>query len=350
MRAWRNGFPLLRICLDIEISDQERHEKAIQEPVTLVNLDVSAEGTLSKRQNRNRKAILIDILFGGLAIFVFSSSYTLAKVVLVQVPPITTGALRFLLAFVFVFPFTFAKYRSKIFLGYSKKDWRTIAFIAITFILLPQILQNIGLLYTTAALTGVIQGTIPIFVAILAFFFLKERTQAIRWFGAGISLIGVILISSGGNILGLEGSSALGNGMQIGATFFYAIGSIVLKPALGKMKPGVLVTLLFLSGGGLLSLASASEVSSWPSSLSNLTLVALLLLAGSYAAGLFCWLWVLEHVSVSSLYLTLFLMPILSIIIPVVLLGETFTIMDCVFAFVILLGLGIAQISDIRKS
>ena len=68
-----------------------------------------------------------------------------------------------------------------------------------------------------------------------------------------------------------------------------------------------------------------------------------------YASGLFCWFWVLEHVSVSSLYFTLFLMPILGIIIPVILLGETFTMLDVVFAFVILSGLGIAQISDIRK-
>ncbi|MGA2876761.1 MAG: DMT family transporter, partial [Nitrososphaerales archaeon] len=179
--------------------------------------------------------------------------------------------------------------------------------------------------------------------------FLKERISSIRWIGAAISLVGVILISSGGNILGFEGSSALGNALQVGATFFYAIGSILVKSALKRMKPAVLITMIFLIGGCLLSLTSISEAGSWPSSLSNETLLALLLFSGLYASGLFCWFWVLEHVSVSSLYFTLFLMPILGIIIPVILLGETFTMLDVTFAFVILLGLGVAQISDIRK-
>jgi drug/metabolite transporter (DMT)-like permease len=313
-------------------------------------VDVLEEGTPKDKERQNgRKLKWLDILFGAFAIFVFSSSYTLAKIVLEQVPPITAGALRFLLASAFVFPFALIKYHSSLFSGYSRKDWTTVVFVATSFIFLPQIFQNVGLLYTSAALAGVIQSTIPIFVAILAFFFLKERISSIRWIGAAISLVGVILISSGGNILGFEGSSALGNALQVGATFFYAIGSILVKSTLRRMKPGVLVTMIFLIGGGLLSLTSISEAGSWPSSLSNTTLLALLLFSGLYASGLFCWFWVLEHVSVSSLYFTLFLMPILGIIIPVILLGETFTILDIAFAFVILLGLGIAQISDIRK-
>lgn len=301
------------------------------------------------KQSQSGRRKWLDVLFGAFAILVFASSYTLAKVVLEQVPPITTGALRFLLASSFVLPFAFAKYRSRLFVGYTRKDWTTIVVIATTFILLPQIFQNVGLLYTSAALAGVIQGTIPIFVAILAFFFLKEKTNLVRWVGAAIALVGVILISSGGNVLGLEGSSALGNALQVGATIFYAIGSILLKSALRRVKPGVLVTMIFLIGGGMLSLTSVSEAGSWPASLSSSTLLALLLFAGLYAAGLFCWFWVLEHVSVSSLYFTLFLMPVLGIIIPVLLLGETFTVLDVAFAFVILLGLGIAQVSDIQK-
>jgi drug/metabolite transporter (DMT)-like permease len=313
-------------------------------------VDVLEEGTPKDKERQNgRKIKWLDILFGAFAIFVFSSSYTLAKIVLEQVPPITVGAIRFALASAFVLPFALIKYRSRLFGGYSRKDWTIVVAVATSFIFLPQVFQNVGLLYTSASLAGVIQSTIPIFVAILAFLFLKERISSIRWIGAAISLVGVILISSGGNILGFEGSSALGNALQVGATFFYAIGSILVKSALKRMKPAVLITMIFLIGGCLLSLTSISEAGSWPSSLSNETLLALLLFSGLYASGLFCWFWVLEHVSVSSLYFTLFLMPILGIIIPVILLGETFTMLDVTFAFVILLGLGVAQISDIRK-
>lgn len=312
--------------------------------------EASKAETLAAETDQKKRSRWLDIVFGAFAIFVFSSSYTLAKLVLVQVPPITTGALRFLLASAFVLPFAIVRYRSKLFTGYSRKDWMTIIVIASTFILLPQIFQNIGLLYTSAALAGVIQSTIPIFVAILAFFFLKERITSIRWLGAGISLVGVILISCAGNLFhGFGDNSLLGNALQAGATFSYAIGTILLKSVLNRFKPGVLVTLLFLIGGGMLSITSLAETSSWPATLSGTTWVALLLFAGLYAAGLFCWFWVLEHVSVSSLYFTLFLMPILGIIIPVMLIGESFAIIDVFFAFIILLGLGISQISDIRK-
>lgn len=293
-----------------------------------------------------RRGTRLDLILATFAVVVFSFTYTLLKIALQQLPPTTVGSIRFLLCTAFVLPFALAKQRSKLFRGYSKTEW--IEFISVGFVavFVPQFLQNLGLVYTSAALAGVIQSTIPLFAGILAFFLLKEQTSRTRWLGAAVSLGGVVLLSGGGTLAGFQGSSAFGNLLQVGASLSSGGASILVKKLLATKKPEVAVTMSFLFGGLMLTgVALLLDRTSWPSNINSTTWTALLLVSGLYAAALFCWYWVLEHVSVARLYFTLFLLPVLGIIAPVVLLGETFPFLDVVFAAIIIVGLAVAESS-----
>ncbi len=293
-----------------------------------------------------------DLTLAIFAVIVFSFSYTFIKIAMLQLPPTTVAALRFLLAFCFVLPFTLAKYRAGLFGGHTKKDWLYFVGIGISVVFIPQFLQNIGLVYTTAAMAGVIQSTIPVFAGILAFLLLKEKVSPRRWMGAGIALLGVILLSTGGNLIsGFSGSTSYGNLLEVGATISSGAGSILVKKVLETKKPGVVVAMSFLIGGIMLTAAAVPlDRSSWPSSVDTLTIFALLAISGLYGAAIFGWYSVLEHVSVARLYFALFLLPLLGIVAPVLLLGESFSILDIGFAALIILGLVLAEVHTNEKS
>lgn len=119
----------------------------------------------------------------------------------------------------------------------------------------------------------------------------------------------------------------------------------MLKKVLETKEPGIVVTMSFLIGGLLLTATAIPlDKSSWPSSVDTLTVFALLVVSGLYGAALLGWYSVLQHVPVARLYFALFLLPVLGVVAPVLLLGESFSILDIGFAALIIIGLVLAEV------
>jgi drug/metabolite transporter (DMT)-like permease len=209
---------------------------------------------------------------------------------------------------------------------------------------MPNLLQNIGLEYTTASVSSVLQSTTPVFTLLLSFTFLKENAGLRELLGVMVAMIGVILLSTGGNVANLSGSMFLGNLLQVGVAASYAISGIVGKNLLKKYQPMFIVTLTFVFSGVLLSIfAVVFERNLWPAMLSNEVILALLLLSFMYCVGLVCWFDVLQRTRVFRLYVLLFTMPVLAVVISVIVLRESFTAVDIVFSGLTLLGVAITQ-------
>ena len=216
--------------------------------------------------------------------------------------------------------------------------------LAIAQIFMPNLLQNIGLEYTTASVTSVLQSTTPVFTLLLSFTFLKENVGLKELTGVTVAMLGVILLSTGGNVANLSGSVFLGNLLQIGVAVSYAISGIVGKNLLKKYQPMFIVTLTFVFSGALLTIfAVVFEKNLWSGVLSNEVIMALLLLSFMYCVGLVCWYDVLQRTGVFRLYVLLFTTPVLAVLISVVVLRENFTALDIVFSGLTLLGVGITQ-------
>ena len=278
-----------------------------------------------------------------MALVVFASAYALIRIALSELPPLTVAALRFILASSLIVPLTLLHGQGSN-SGFDKKDFPILLGLSFSQIFMPNLLQNIGLEYTTASVSSVLQSTTPVFTLLLAFTFLKENIRLREIVGVAVGMTGIVLLSTGGDLTNLTGSQFLGNMLQVGVAASYAVSGIVGKVLLKKYQPMFIVTLTFLFGGGLLTFfAVAFERNEWPRALSNEVILALLLLSFLYCLGLVCWYDVLQRTGVFRLYVLLFIMPILAVVISVVVISEKFTLMDVVFSGMTLLGVGITH-------
>ncbi len=283
-----------------------------------------------------------------MALVVFASAYALIRIALTELPPLTVGALRFILASALIVPLTLIHYRGDN-SGIARRDLPILVGLSISQIFMPNLLQNIGLEYTTASVSSVLQSTTPVFTLMLSLAFLKENFGWREISGVIVGMTGVILLSTGGNLANLAGSMFLGNVLQVGVAASYAVSGIVGKVLLKKYQPMLVVTLTFLIGGGLLTFfAVIFERNQWPASLSSEVIVALLLLSFLYCLGLVSWYDVLRRTKVFRLYVILFAMPILAVLISVIVLAESFTLLDVAFSGLTLIGVGITQLGKTR--
>jgi len=284
-----------------------------------------------------------DLIQSVVALVIFASAYALIRIALTELPPVTVAALRFILASSLIVPLALFHYRgndSRV----AKADVPVLVGLSVAQIFLPNLLQNVGLEYTTASVSSVLQSTTPVFTLLLSFALLKESVGWKEVLGVIVGMTGVILLSTEGNFGNLAGSEFLGNVLQVGVAASYAVSAIVGKVLLRRYPPMFVVTLTFVVGGALLTgFAIVFERNLWPSSLSNEVILALLLLSFLYCVGLVSWYDVLQRTGVFRLYVLLFTMPVLAVLISVIVLGESFTTMDIVFSGVTLLGVGITQ-------
>lgn len=73
-------------------------------------------------------------------------------------------------------------------------SWRAMAALTIAMAILYGA-SYIGIKYSGAGLTSVLQNTDPLFVAILAGFVLGEVLQRAQWFGVGVGIVGAIVVA-----------------------------------------------------------------------------------------------------------------------------------------------------------
>jgi drug/metabolite transporter (DMT)-like permease len=284
-----------------------------------------------------------DIAQSILALIVFASAYALIRIALTELPPLTVGALRFILASTIMVPITLTRYRRK-HLPILREDIPILVALSIVQIFLPNLLQNIGLEYTTASVSSVLQSTTPVFTLVLSFFLLREVIRRREILGASLGILGVTLLSTGGVLSNLNNSSFFGNVLQVGVAISYAISGILGKTLMKRFSALLVVTSSFVIGGILLSSCAAIfERNLWPRSLSVGVLIAVILLSFMYCLGLLSWYDVLQRTNVFQLYSLLFAMPVLAVVISVTVLHETFSTVDVIFSAITLLGVAVVQ-------
>lgn len=284
-----------------------------------------------------------ELVLSAVALTVFASAFTLIRITLTELPPLTVGAIRFILSSTLIVPLAFFLPSQKGF-HFNRRDVPILVGLSVVQIFIPNLLQNIGLEYTTAAVSSVLQSTPPIFALVLAFAFFKERASWQQVAGVIVAMTGVALLSTGGDLSNLARSQLLGNIMQVGVGASYAFSGIMGKRLLSKYPPLQIVALTFVVGGGLLTaVAIFFERSYWPTSLSFDVIIALVMLSFLYCVGLVAWYKVLKTTGVFSLYVLLFTMPVLAVAISITVLHEDFTVLDVLFSAITLLGVGISE-------
>jgi drug/metabolite transporter (DMT)-like permease len=279
----------------------------------------------------------------------WSLSFPLIKSALVNgVPPITLAAMR---TFVFVptIVFLFVKYGKKC-VPNNRDDWMIFIGIGLFSIILPGIFQNIGMTYTTASISSILQSSGPVFTILLAILFLKESKGTKKIVGSTIALTGTILLvlSRNGDLTFSE-STVYGNTLVLISGISYAISSIITKKGLERLKP--LQILGFSSLIGFLVLSAISIFEQPQDIITNLSnevwiTILLLVLFPSFIAILF-WYEAMINEEVSRLIVFIYLMPVFAVIFSYISLGEIISIQSILLAALIIGGIALSQRNSI---
>ncbi len=100
--------------------------------------------------------------------------------------------------------------------------------------------ENLGIARTSASDAAILIAAIPIFVAVLNVFTLKERNSAAQWVGIGVSFVGVVALIELGRSGG-GGATLGGNLLVLGASLSAAVYSLMARRLLVS-RPALLVT------------------------------------------------------------------------------------------------------------
>ena len=254
-------------------------------------------------------------------------SFIIIKIGLENTTPIFFGFLRYSMASIFFIILLAYK-------KFSKKGIKMFALLGLISISIPVAMQNIGLKFTSAYISGFLQSTGPLYTLILASVFLNEKITFNKIIGISISFIGTYLIvapESGGNFYG--------NILILFSAIFYSVGSIIAKKLLKNYEPLQIISFATIFGTIFLFPFSIEKIEF------NQTILIYSLILAIFPTFLSYILWytAMKKMEVSKLSCYIYLIPFFSTIFSYIFLSEGIKILTLVYGIIIVAGVAIAQ-------
>ncbi len=283
-----------------------------------------------------------------MALMVFAAlswgmSFPLLKMALDEIPPISLGFIRYILAVPAIFILTLRLEGWATMRSCFRANWHLFLASGFLGIALPNIVQNIGMQYTTASLSGIIQATGPVFTVMLAAYLLHERLGSRKVMGAMLAIAGTVLLVTNG-MQEIETGQFYGNLLLLLSAIFYAFSGVVSKLVVEKASALMICTMSILIGSLILlplSLYEGLLQISRPSTSVMWALFVLILLPTVIAY--YIWFYSLKDEELSTLVYFVYLIPIFAVMFSYILLGEVITIITALSGLIIVLGVAIVQ-------
>ena len=200
--------------------------------------------------------------------------------------------------------------------------------------------------HTTSAINiGIIQGSIPVFVFLGTYLFLRTRISAVQIFGAGITLLGVIVVATKGEFSQLQHLDLnRGDLFMLIACFFYAAYSIGIsrRPAVSPFSMFTLLSGFALLASLPLLLIEVHYQGFEPPTATGWVIVGLVTLLPSLVSQLL-FIQAVGLVGPGRSGMFVNLVPIFASIMAVFYLGEQFEIFHAVSLGLVLCGIGLAE-------
>jgi drug/metabolite transporter (DMT)-like permease len=144
------------------------------------------------------------------AMVLWASSFIAMKIAVTGFSPIAVVFGRMIIASL-LFLVLWKNFRG---LKVRREDWKQLIFMAVCEPGLYFLFEAYALKYTSATQAGMIVATLPVFVAIAAFFVLKEKLALRVWAGFILAAFGVIMLSWGASATENAPNPMLGNTLE----------------------------------------------------------------------------------------------------------------------------------------
>jgi drug/metabolite transporter (DMT)-like permease len=294
----------------------------------------------------NTRAMRSPRFFAAIAVVFWGVSFVATKAVLAEISPVTVIFTRFVIG-------------SLVLLAIARRlppraHWGSLALMGFVGVFVHQLLQAFALTMTTATSTGWLIGITPIWSAILAVLFLRERPTAGKSLGLVVGFAGVLLVVTRGELgfATLAAPSTAGDLMILASTVNWAIYSTLGHRTIRAIGPRRATSGAMLFG--TLMLAPFFIARAGWRELPHLSLLgwsALLFLGiGCSALGYLFWYGALETVEVSRVAALLYAEPLVTFVAAALLLGERVRPIVILGGALVLGGVLITQYTGRRPS
>ena len=222
-----------------------------------------------------------------------------------------------------------------------KADWLPLVTIGLLWFAIYNVALNEGERRVDAGTAAMLIQLSPVLIAVLAVLFLRERSAPTLWIGLVVAFAGVAVISlatsSGSN------SDVLGVLLCLVAAAAYSVSVILQKPLLSRM-PAIQVTWIACTIGAVVCLPFAGQLVSEAAAAPVTDLGWVVYLGVLPTAIAFTtYAYALTHMSASSLGVTTYLVPPITVLMAWVLLDETPPAMAYVGGALALVGVALAR-------
>ena len=288
--------------------------------------------------NENKKRLTAYLKLTAAAV-IWGISFIATKVAVAEVPPAVIIWLRFSIAVIILFFYLLL--RKKLSLP-SNQDLGYLALLGFLGVSLHQWLQSTGLVTAQASTTSWLVSTSPIFMALLAWGFLKEKITLSSFVGILLASLGVLLVVSHGNIGSIFHGDfgSVGNILVLFSAMNWAVFSVLSRRALDKysamfvlfyaMLFGVLFSSIhFLSIQGWMYIHQLSPIA-WLA-------VAFLGIGCSFLAYTF-WYDGIKSIGATQAGAFLYIEPLVSMVVAAMVLNESITLAALLGGSLILVG------------
>lgn len=273
------------------------------------------------------------------AVSVWGASFIATKVVLQDLSPITIVWLRFLMG---VIVLGLAVLLRRQFTLPDKREWGYFALLGFLGITFHQWLQSNALQTSEAGTTAWIVSTTPVFMALLGWFFLKERLGWVKNLGIVLAFLGVLVVISKGdlNSISLGQFGAPGDILILISAINWAVFSALSRRGLNAHPAGLMMFYIMLIGWLLTSIlfATTEGIAEIPGLTSSGWLGVIFL--GIFCSGLayLAWYDALKALSTGQTGAFLYIEPLVAVVVAFFILGEPITLASLIGGAVILFG------------
>ncbi|NYT00171.1 MAG: DMT family transporter [Methanocellales archaeon] len=271
-------------------------------------------------------------------------SFVLTKIGLNEVTPIYLASLRFSIATIMFVGYTLIKFEMKQIKEFTKDNFITLFVLGIVGVTIPNILQNIGMIHLTVSMASILQNSSPAFTLILATIFLRESLGLRKISGLVLSLTGVIIISTNGNISTFSSSMAFyGNLMLVSTAICYSIYTVIGKKIVGKNSPLLILAFSTLIGTIMLDIISVLAEPVRFTYPTNIWIILFVLAILCTVIGTILYFDVLRELEASKTNVFTFLIPVFAVIQASIFLDESIHLYQILCGALIIFGIWLAQ-------
>ena len=267
---------------------------------------------------------------------IWGASFLFTRMGTVEFGVWATAGLRVLIATLFLLPILFLRGHSQS----LREHWKLVLLVGITNSAIPFVCFSFALQSITVGLSSLLNATVPLFGAVIAWVWLSDRPSGSRMLGLAIGFLGVAMLawdkaSFKPDASGL--SSGWGVLACLFACFCYGISASFTKRFLGGLPS------LVSSTGSQLGAALALlplTIFYWPSHEVSLKAWGAVITLGVFCTGFAYILFfrLIERAGPAKALSVTFAIPVFAVLYGVILLGETVTPWMVGCGLVIVLG------------